>query len=267
MRFGLPLVDRAAARVRMPLVAVGLTLMVVTLVARHWTGSPVWLGRAAIGVFLLGLVLYVRLGTPRGDVIDIGSPVNGRWRALNSPTSRVPSHHVHGWSQTYAIDLVYDPADESGPAFRWWPIARRPQEFPAFGQPVLSPVDGVVVAASTAARDHWSRTSPLALAYLVLEGVRELAGPVGVLGNHLVVRRDDGVCVLLAHLRRGSLRVGVGDRVRRGDLLAECGNSGNSTEPHLHCQVMDRPSVWIAAGLPFRIENTALPRNGEFLEV
>lgn len=267
MRFELSLVDRVAARVRMPLVAVGLVLMVVTLVAGRFTGSPVWLGRAALAVFLLGLVLYVRLGTPNGEVIDIGSPVTGRWRALNSPTSRVPSHHVHGWSQTYAIDLIYDPAEESGPAFGWWPIARRPHEFPGFGQPVLSPVDGTVVSASTAARDHWSRTSPLALAYLVLEGVRELIGPLGVLGNHLVLRRDDGVCVLLAHLRRGSLRVGVGDRIRCGDRLAECGNSGNSTEPHLHCQVMDRPSVWIAAGLPFRIENASLPPNGEFLEV
>jgi murein DD-endopeptidase MepM/ murein hydrolase activator NlpD len=82
-----------------------------------------------------------------------------------------------------------------------------------------------------------------------------------------VLRRDDRVCVLLAHLRRGSLRVGVGDRVRRGDRLAECGNSGNSTEPHLHRQVMHRPSVWIAAGLPFGIENASLPPNGEFLEV
>ena len=267
MHFGLSLVGRMSARTRMPLVAVGVTLMAGALVAGHWSDSFVWLGRLGIAVFLLGLALYVRVGTPRGDVIDIGSPVRGRWRALNSPTSRVPSHHVHGWSQTYAIDLVHAPADEAGPAFGWWPLARRPQEFPGFGQPVLAPVDGAVVSAWSAARDHWSRTSPVALAYLVLEGVRELAGPVGVLGNYLVVRRDDGVCVLMAHLRRGSLRVAIGDRVRRGDRLAECGNSGNSTEPHLHCQVMDRPSAWVAAGLPFRIEGTSLPRDGEFLDV
>ena len=267
MRFGLSWVDRVSARARMPLVAVGMTVMAGALVAGYWSDAFVWVGRVGIVVFVLGLALYVRVGTPRGEVIDIGSPVRGRWRAVNSPTSRVPSHHVHGWSQTYAIDLVHDPPDGAGPAFGRWPLARRPQDFPGFGQPVLAPVDGAVVSASSAARDHWSRNSPVAMAYLVLEGVRELTGPVGVLGNHLVVRRDDGVCVLMAHLRRGSLRVGVGDRVRRGDRLAECGNSGNSTEPHLHCQVMDRPSVWIAAGLPFRIEGTSLPRNGEFLEV
>jgi murein DD-endopeptidase MepM/ murein hydrolase activator NlpD len=101
--------------------------------------------------------------------------------------------------------------------------------------------------------------------YLLLESVREFIGPAGVLGNHVVVCRDDGLCVLMAHLRRGSLRVHKGDRVRRGDQIAECGNSGNSSEPHLHCQVMDRPSVWVAAGLPFRIDGTPLPRNGGIL--
>jgi murein DD-endopeptidase MepM/ murein hydrolase activator NlpD len=126
-------------------------------------------------------------------------------------------------------------------------------------------VDGTVVHTFGAARDHWSRTSPAALAYLALESVRELAGPPGVLGNHVVIRRGDGLCVLMAHLKHRSVRVGKGDRVRRGEQVAECGNSGNSTEPHLHCQVMDRPSVWLAAGLRFRIDGRPLPRNGEIL--
>ena len=266
MHFGLSLVDRVAARLRMPLVAVGAAVMVVALLAGLWEEPPVWLGRVGIAVFLIGLALYVRVGTPEGVTVDIGLPVQGRWRALNSPASQVPSHHVHGWSQTYAVDLVYAPRDEAGPPFGWWPPARRPEEYPGFGQPVVAPVDGTVVRAFGGARDHWTRTSPAALVYLLLESVRELAGPPGVLGNHVVVRREDGVCVLLAHLRRRSLRVRRGDRIRRGDQVAECGNSGNSSEPHLHCQVMDRPSVWVAAGLRFSIDGSPLPHNGELLE-
>ena len=116
MRLGLSWVDRVSARAPMPLVAVGMTVMAGALVAGCWSDSSVWLGRVGVGVFVLGLTLYVRAGTPRDDVIDLGSPVRGRWRAVNSPTSRVPSHHVHGWSQTYAIDLVHDPPDGAGPA-------------------------------------------------------------------------------------------------------------------------------------------------------
>jgi murein DD-endopeptidase MepM/ murein hydrolase activator NlpD len=86
--------------------------------------------------------------------------------------------------------------------------------------------------------------------YFALESVRELLGPPGILGNHVVIRPDDGACVLVAHLQRYSLRVAVGDRVDQGTVVATCGNSGNSTEPHLHVQAMDRPGVWLAQGRP-----------------
>jgi len=68
--------------------------------------------------------------------------------------------------------------------------------------------------------------------------------------------------VLVDHRRR-SLRVARGDRVEAGTVVAECGNSGNSTEPHVHVQAMDRSSVWVAAGLPLLIEGREPPSNGE----
>jgi murein DD-endopeptidase MepM/ murein hydrolase activator NlpD len=110
-----------------------------------------------------------------------------------------------------------------------------------------------VVRAHDAERDHRSRGSVPAMLYLVAEGmVRELLGPGRILGNHVVLDLGDGVYAALAHLRRGSVRVRPGDRVAAGQQLAECGNSGNSSEPHLHFQLMDHPSVLLAAGLPLR---------------
>jgi hypothetical protein len=182
--------------------------------------------------------------------------VTGRWLAFNSPADRVPSHHLHAYGQTYAIDLVHDPADARRPGLAWWPLARRPADFPGFGQPVLAPADATVVRAHDAERDHWSRTSPPAMLYLVAEGmVRELLGPGRILGNHVVLDLGDGVYAALAHLRRGSVRVRPGDRVAAGQQLAACGNSGNSTEPHLHFQLMDHPSVLLAAGLPVAFDH------------
>jgi murein DD-endopeptidase MepM/ murein hydrolase activator NlpD len=108
-----------------------------------------------------------------------------------------------------------------------------------------------VVRAHDRERDHWSRTSPPAMLCLVLEGtVRELLGPGRILGNHVVLDLGGGVYAALAHLRRGSVLVRPGDRVAAGQPLAACGNSGNSTESHLHFQLMDHPSVLLAAGLP-----------------
>lgn len=259
---GLSLWHRVAARIRMPLTAAGVVALFFVTKADL---GPVW-GWTSLGLFAVGMILYVRLGTPRGDPIDLDVPFDGRWEVAHSPTSKVPSHGIHAWSQTHAIDLTYHPEDGSKPEFAPLPVARRPEDFPGFGRPLRAPLEGEVVKTTSIMRDHWSRTSPLGLAYLVAESTRELLGPPGVLGNHVVIRADDGVCVLMAHLQQGSLEVSEGDRVETGQIVARCGNSGNSTEPHVHLQAMDRPSTWVAAGLPIRFEGRPPPPTGQMLE-
>ena len=139
--FGLSTLARLAARSRMPLTALG----IVTLAIGVLLPVPRWWPWLIFGTWVPGLVLYFRLGTPRATAVDIAAPVLGRWLVFNSPTSRVPSHFVHAWSQTYAIDLVADPEDGSRPDFSWWPLVRRPTAFPGFGQPIFAPVSGFVV--------------------------------------------------------------------------------------------------------------------------
>ncbi|MFE9855254.1 M23 family metallopeptidase [Streptomyces sp. NPDC005780] len=223
--------------------------------------------------------------------VEVDPPVPGRWVALNSPADKVPSHGTHGYGQTYAIDIVAEPeakakarsgaepdagveAGRSGgvhggparPKFRYlWPVVRRNQHFPAFGAPLLAVADGTVVHASHGRRDHLSRNSGPALIYLMLieASVRDVLGPGAIVGNHLVLDLGDGTYAMYAHLRRGSLRVRVGEEVRVGQMLAECGNSGNSTEPHVHFQLMDDPDLDVAVGIPFTWRGIGLPANGE----
>ena len=124
------------------------------------------------------------------------------------------------------------PPKGPAPQFGTGPAFRSPEDFPAFGRPVLAPADGLVVRVHGRERDHRSRSSWPSLLYLFAEGsLRELTGPGRVLGNHVVLDLGDGVYAVLAHLRRGSLRVTKGQRVAAGEQVAECGNSGNSTEP------------------------------------
>jgi len=59
----------------------------------------------------------------------------------------------------------------------------------------------------------------------------------------------------LAHLRAGSIRVAIGQDVTTGQPIAECGNSGNSTQPHVHVQVMDSPDLSIARGVPMALRD------------
>jgi len=86
---------------------------------------------------------------------------------------------------------------------------------------------------------------------MTAEGLlRELMGTSGMLGNHVILRHDNGLFSAYAHLRKGSTTVGVGAHVAAGQQMGELGNTGNSSEPHLHVQLMDRPHPSAAAGVP-----------------
>ncbi|MEU3895862.1 M23 family metallopeptidase [Streptomyces sp. NPDC045251] len=204
------------------------------------------------------------------EPVETGPPVTGRWSALNSPADRTPSHGIHAYGQTFAIDLVAEPEPGARPGFRaLWPVARRNHHFPAFGAPLVAVADGTVVRTDDGQRDHLSRNSLPALLYLMLvEGsVRELGGVCRIIGNHLVLDLGDGTYAMYAHVRRGSFAVREGDRVRAGQVLARCGNSGNSTEPHVHFQLMDGPDPDTARGVPFTWQGVGVPRNGEVFDV
>jgi murein DD-endopeptidase MepM/ murein hydrolase activator NlpD len=87
--------------------------------------------------------------------------------------------------------------------------------------------------------------------YLLGQARRARRGPVGLAGNHVIIAIEGtGPFLLLAHLQRGSVQLPPGQWVREGDPVGRCGNSGNSTEPHLHLQVSDSTDWTNARGLP-----------------
>ncbi|MFG2142063.1 peptidoglycan DD-metalloendopeptidase family protein [Streptomyces sp. NPDC048650] len=202
------------------------------------------------------------------EAVEVDVPVTGRWRALNSPADKVPSHGTRAYGQAYAIDIAAEPHEGARPGFGWWPLARRSEAFPAFGAELLAVADATVVRADDRQRDHLSRTSWFALLYFfVVEAiVRSLGGARRVIGNHVILDLGEGTHALYAHVKRGSLTVGVGDRVRTGQIVGRCGNSGNSTEPHVHFQLMDGADPDTANGTPFTWRGIGVPRNGETFE-
>jgi murein DD-endopeptidase MepM/ murein hydrolase activator NlpD len=118
----------------------------------------------------------------------------------------------------------------------------------SYGQPLFAPVDGRVDRAVTDRPD-------------VAIGESD---SVQILGNHVVIEVGGGRWVLLAHLMKGSVLVSEGQQVRRGQPIARCGNSGNTSAPHLHLQVQNGPDFEASdlVSLPIIFRDAVLVRRG-----
>ncbi|HIY67749.1 MAG TPA: M23 family metallopeptidase [Candidatus Agrococcus pullicola] len=263
-----------------PAMAILLANLFVPDLIQDAVARRVWIVFAlvALAVLLLcfALTLFGHRLLPHREPRRVASPVRGRWLGMNSPATKVPSHGVRLYGQAYAIDLVAEPDGSARPEFGTGGAMRAVEEYPALGEPVFAMVDGVVVRASDRMRDHRARSNLLGYVFMNVESViREFGGPGFIFGNHVMIRSDDGVYATVAHLQRGSVEVRGGDRVRAGDRLGRCGNSGNSSEPHVHAQLADRKSLRIAHGLPMVFEEVVLgdsadpgdgvPRTGEHM--
>jgi murein DD-endopeptidase MepM/ murein hydrolase activator NlpD len=125
-------------------------------------------------------------------------------------------------------------------------------------------VAGTVVHVHDGEPDHVGRRSQLALVpYLLGQAKRIREGVGAIAGNYVTIAiGDGGGFVTMVHLREGSLRVAVGDAVTTGQAIAECGNSGNSTQPHVHLQVTDRQDLVRAQGVPLAFRDFGERRRG-----
>ena len=112
-------------------------------------------------------------------------------------------------------------------------------DYYCFGRPLYAPGAGVVV-------DTVSDLPDLAIGQRDTENIG---------GNYVIIDHQNGEFSFLGHLRQGSLEVAAGDRVEAGDPVGRCGNSGNSSEPHLHYQLQAGRALFGAEALPAQFLN------------
>lgn len=188
----------------------------------------------------------------RESQVTYRAPVDGRWFVFSSGDA---GHH-HRWvvSSEYAIDIARLGPDmkshtNDGTKFT---------DYPTFGATIMAAADGVVVAARGDRMDDESVLRQPGESFEAYEeraaevqqGIMLQDGFEGAAGNYVLIRHANGEHSLYAHLRHGSVTVKPGDEVKAGAPIAQAGSSGNSTEPHLHFQVIDGPDLNSARGLP-----------------
>lgn len=174
-------------------------------------------------------------------------PVKGRWYIASSASVR--SHHRVQPVHEFALDLVQ--IGDGGSSFKGSGAAH--SDYYAFEKEVYAIADGVVETVLDGIRDTRLRRADESVeAYraAVLQPMAMADTPHGTGGNQVIVAHAGGEYSTYAHLKDGSIRVRKGDRVTRGQALAQVGLSGDGFQPHLHFQITDGPDINYARGIP-----------------
>jgi murein DD-endopeptidase MepM/ murein hydrolase activator NlpD len=135
--------------------------------------------------------------------------------------------------------------DENGKTHRG--DGTKNEDYICFGRNILAPADGVVVEAIDGVRDN----TPGSM------------NPYCLLGNCVVIQHRTNEFSVLAHFQHGSMAVKAGDQVKRGQLLGRCGNSGNSSEPHLHYHLQHSPIFQDALGIKIRFLEVSVTKDDQ----
>jgi hypothetical protein len=195
----------AARLLRLPL---GFAVMTVALVQAASPSTP---ASGAKGTRVEPPAGHVGLASAPPHKTRLGLPFEGAWGVVQG----MDSDGTHTSYAAYALDFVPAEAPASEADFR---KRTKLVDHPCYGRPILAPADGRVVWA----RDGGRELPPFR------ESRRHEAG------NFVIIEHAPDELTEFRHLKKGSLAVKVGDLVRRGQVIGQCGNSGNAVTPHLH---------------------------------
>ena len=161
-------------------------------------------------------------------------PFDGEWVTLAGGEKRKTNYHAttsaHRWGYDFAPVIDGSRYTSDGKAL---------EDHHCYGTPVRTPVGGTVIQAMGGEPDFQPGEFD----------------PNNILGNHLVIRVGKGEYLFMANLKQRSLTVASGDEVEAGQKVAECGNSGRTTTPHLHIHLQNTRAFPISEGLPLRFSN------------
>ena len=168
-------------------------------------------------------------------------PFNGEWTVFWGGDTKEQNYHVAVNFQKNAFDMVIN--NDAGRSYKT--DGKANADYYAFGQPLLAPSDGEIV--------------------LAVDGVKDnVPGTMNALfttGNSILIKTKNNEYILFAHFKQNSIKVKQGDLVKKGQLLGLCGNSGNSSEPHLHFHIQDAEDFTKTLGVKCYFEQ--LQVNGE----
>jgi hypothetical protein len=170
-------------------------------------------------------------------------PFEGKWQVFWGGDTEELNHHHNTQNQQFAFDFLI--VDDQGKTHKGEGLKNN--EYYAFGKKVLTPADGVVTD--------------------VIQGVRDnqpgSMNPYSATGNAVVIQHKEHEVSVFGHFKQDSILVKVGDKFKKGQVLGLCGNSGNSSEPHIHYHLQNTPIIQDGTGIKCFFEKVILIKGGK----
>lgn len=156
-------------------------------------------------------------------------PFHGEWTVFWGGDTKELNYHIQSRYQKNAFDWVI--MDPEGKTYKNEGLKN--EDYYAFGKKIIAPCNAEVV--------------------LAVDGVKENKpgemNPAFVPGNTVILKTENDEYLFFAHFKQNTIQVKEGDTVKTGQLLGLCGNTGNSSEAHLHFHIMDRENINEAIGV------------------
>ena len=155
-------------------------------------------------------------------------PFKGEWTVFWGGGTKELNYHIENEAQKGAFDIVI--TDENGKSYK--NNGEKNEDYYAFAKELIAPCDAEVV--------------------LVVDGINDNKpgelNPIYIPGNTVILKTNNGEYLFFAHFKQNSIVVKQGQKVKKGELLGLCGNSGNSSEPHLHFHLQNVEDMNKATG-------------------
>lgn len=203
----------------------------------------VWLNDNNKIIGLLFLPHTSDIPAPEKNKTELSLPFKGRWLVGWGGDTKELNIHNDAPNQRFAFDFIG--TDQNNQTRKGQ--GQTNEDYFAFGREVLVPADGVVTDVINGVRDN----TPGSM------------NPYSALGNAVFIQHSENEVSVLAHLKLDSITMKVGDKVKRGQVIGLCGNSGNSSEPHLHYHLQNTPIIQDGTGIKCYFKEMIVESSGK----
>ena len=156
-------------------------------------------------------------------------PFKDTWTIVWGGDTKELNYHVETQAQKYAFDILI--TNDKGISYKT--NGKTNDDFFAFGKEIIAPCDGEVV--------------------LVVDGIKDnlpgKSNPVYAPGNSVIIKTENNEFLFFAHFKQHTIMVKQGQKIKKQQLIGLCGNSGNSSEPHLHFHLQNIEDINSATGI------------------